>query len=332
MIPIIAGFSFSQRKMRRKEFRKTLFETLESRQLFALLPSLQPPTLPPNTQPPFAEFPSPQPPSNSLGSIPPSDIFGPKEQVWISEFDPCIEGGSSPARIRIERSNTKPPLEVQWQTLPTSSALQNLDYLPPQPVAKFAPGQSYVDLFYNPIDDPIPEATETIKIILTESSRLGTLLPNEPTILQITDNDANNPTTFVEWIDSIDGHEGLQPATLRARRTGPLDDELLVPFSIKTQAGLILEQDFQFARNDINLKNQTGLLRFPKGSAIASLRWNVVDDTTAEGTEWCDLLLLTTDDQRYQLAGNQKKSLRIQPIQRPLVTNTNQQSTDGYFS
>lgn len=311
MIPIIAGFSFSQRKMRRKEFRKTLFETLESRQLFALLPSLQPPTLPPNTQPPFAEFPSPQPPSNSLGSIPPSDIFGPKEQVWISEFDPCIEGGSSPARIRIERSNTKPPLEVQWQTLPTSSALQNLDYLPPKPVAKFAPGQSYVDLFYNPIDDPIPEATETIKIILTESSRLGTLLPNEPTILQITDNDANNPTTFVEWIDSIDGHEGLQPATLRARRTGPLDDELLVPFSIKTQAGLILEQDFQFARNDINLKNQTGLLRFPKGSAIASLRWNVVDDTTAEGTEWCDLLLLTTDDQRYQLAGNQKKSLRI---------------------
>ncbi len=302
MIPIIAGFSFSQRKIRRKEFRKTLFETLESRQLFALLPTLQPPTSPPNTQPPFAQLPSP---------IPPSDIFGPKEHVWISEFDPCIEGGISPARIRIERSNTKPLLEVQWQSLATSSAQINLDYLPPKPIAKFSPGQSFVDLFFHPIDDAIPEATETIKIILTDASRLGTLLPNEPTILQITDNDSNNSTTFVEWIDSIDGQEGLQPATLRARRTGPLDDELLVPFSVKPQAGLILEQDFQFARNDINLKNQTGLLRFPKGSAIASQRWNVADDANAEGTEWCDLVLLTTEDQKYKLAGNQKKTLRI---------------------
>ncbi len=302
MIPIIAGFSFSQRKIRRKEFRKTLFETLESRQLFTLLPSLQPPTSPPIEQPPFAQLPSP---------IPPSDIFGPREQLWISEFDPCIEGGISPARIRIERSNTKPPLEVQWQSLASSSAQQNLDYLPPKPIAKFAPGQSFVDLFFNPIDDAIPEATETIKIILTDASRLGTLLPNEPTILQITDNDSNNSNTFVEWIDFIDGQEGLQPATLRARRTGPLDDELLVPFSVKPQAGLSLEQDFQFARNDLNLKNQTGLLRFPKGSAIASQRWNVVDDATAEGTEWCDIVLLTTEDQKYKLAGNHKKTLRI---------------------
>ncbi|MEY2612803.1 MAG: hypothetical protein RL069_1615, partial [Planctomycetota bacterium] len=152
MFPISAGPSHFQRnphrKSNRKQFRRVLFESLEARHLMAGLPPMSPatdpPIGPPVSFPPSASPPSTLPPSTFPPVItPPSSttprimpplsdlggIYGPRELVWISDFDPTIEGGV-PGRIRIERTNSTPPLEVMWNILRTSTAQQEIDYYP----------------------------------------------------------------------------------------------------------------------------------------------------------------------------------------------------------
>jgi len=245
------------------------------------------------------------PPLSDLGGI-----YGPRELVWISDVDPTIEGGV-PGRIRIERTNSTPPLEVMWNILRTSTAQQEIDYYPPKPIVKFAPGETYIDVFFPVIDDPIPESTELIQIVLSDTSRLGTWVSSDIAPLQISDNDVANRGTFVEWIDFVDGEEGSRNAVIRARRTGPLDSELLVSYEIQSPSTLSLEKDLRLQRGEVDLKNRTGVLRFTPGAALASKPWIVVDDELAEATEWCDLQLVEPSDATYRLAGRRKQTLSL---------------------
>ena len=332
MFPISAGPSHSQcnpqRKTNRQQFRRVLFESLEARHLMTgllpLSPATDPPVslpvsppvsfppvvmppvvMPPVITPPSALPPRITPPLNDLGGI-----YGPRELVWISDFEPTIEGGV-PGRIRIERTNSNPPLEVMWNILTTSTAQQKIDYYPPLPIVKFAPGETYIDVFFPVIDDPIPESTELIQIVLSDTSRLGTWVSSDIAPLQISDNDTANLGTFVEWIEFVDGEEGSRNAVVRARRTGPLDSELLISYEIQSPSTLSLDQDLRFQRGEIDLKNRKGVLRFNPGAALTSSPWTVIDDELVEATEWCDLQLVDPTDGSYRLAGRRKQTLRL---------------------
>jgi len=198
-----------------------------------------------------------------------------------------------------------------WNILTTSTAQQKIDYYPPLPIVKFAPGETYIDVFFPVIDDPIPESTELIQIVLSDTSRLGTWVSSDIAPLQISDNDTANLGTFVEWIEFVDGEEGSRNAVVRARRTGPLDSELLISYEIQSPSTLSLDQDLRFQRGEIDLKNRKGVLRFNPGAALTSSPWTVIDDELVEATEWCDLQLVDPTDGSYRLAGRRKQTLRL---------------------
>ncbi|MCY3004840.1 MAG: DUF2235 domain-containing protein [Planctomycetota bacterium] len=238
------------------------------------------------------------------------NFFGPREKVWIDSFGPTVEGGD-PGYIRIARSNTLPSLEVTFNILADSTAQKNVDYLDPNPIVVFEPGQTYVDVPIVAIDDAIPEATESVRFVLWDTSRVGTWTPSDITSLVISDNDQGSRMTTLELLPPVDGQEGLRDGKIRARRSGSTQEPLQAPFKAFFGNGLIDDRDVRLSPKQWNAKSSTGFFYFPAGESLASVGVLVLDDTEAENTEWMDIQLLPSPNGEYLLGGKPQQTLRI---------------------
>ena len=296
---------------KRDQFRKLILEDLEPRKLMTSAPWLLPPVPPqgPSTFPgqsPLAGAPIP-----NLPWIPvENNFFGPREIVWISEFQPTVESGS-PGYFRIERSNPLPPLQVTFNILADSTAQKNIDYQEPKSIVGFEPGVSYVDVPILAIDDTIAEGTESVRVVLWDTSRVGTWVPAHITSILISDNDFDSNTTSVELLPPTDGEEGFRDGRLRARRTGPLFEPLALPFELTLQEGLIVGQDFHIDPKRWSPKTNLGQFLFPAGETLSSVIVTVIDDSEAENTEWMNIQLLPSPLGQYGIAGKPNQTLKI---------------------
>ncbi|MFN9626668.1 MAG: Calx-beta domain-containing protein, partial [Planctomycetota bacterium] len=296
---------------KRDQFRKLILEDLEPRKLMTSAPWLLPPVLPqgPSTFPgqsPLAGAPIPNLPWIPLEN----NFFGPREIVWISEFQPTVESGS-PGYFRIERSNPLPPLQVTFNILADSTAQKNIDYQEPKSIVGFEPGVSYVDVPILAIDDTIAEGTESVRVVLWDTSRVGTWVPAHITSILISDNDFDSNTTSVELLPPTDGEEGFRDGRLRARRTGPLFEPLALPFELTLQEGLIVGQDFHIDPKRWSPKTNLGQFLFPAGETLSSVIVSVIDDSEAENTEWMNIQILPSPLGQYKIAGKPNQTLRI---------------------
>ena len=289
-------------KRKRSWLRRVLFESLENRQLMTASAWLDPiPELPDAGANAPVRFPW-------IGTG--GNFFGPREKVWIDSVTPTVEGGE-PGSIRIARSNAQPPLEVTFNILATSTAQKNIDYLEPKSIVVFEPGQSYVDVPIIAIDDAIPEATESVRFVLWDTSRIGTWTPPDIASLLISDNDQASRTTVLELLPPVDGHEGHQNGKLRARRSGSNELALQAPFEASFGSGLVDELDVRLNPKHWNSESQTGFFYFAAGESLASVSVQVLDDSEAENTEWMEIRLLPSSSGEYLLGGKPQQTLRV---------------------
>lgn len=296
---------------KRDQLRKLILEDLEPRKLMTSAPWLLPPVLPqgPSSLPGQAPFAGA--PIQNLPWIPvENNFFGPRELVWISEFQPTVESGPA-GYFRIERSNPLPPLQVTFNILADSTAQKNVDYQEPKSIVGFEPGVSYVDVPILAIDDTIAEGTESVRVVLWDTSRVGTWVPAHITSILISDNDFDSNTTSVELLPPTDGEEGFRDGRLRARRTGPLSEPLALPFELTLQEGLIVGQDFHIDPKRWSPKTNQGQFLFPAGETLSSVIVTVIDDSEAENTEWLNIQLLASPLGQYKIAGKPNQTLRI---------------------
>jgi len=238
------------------------------------------------------------------------NFFGPREKVWIDSVTPTVEGGE-PGSIRIARSNSQPPLDVTFNILSNSTAQKNIDYLEPKSIVVFEPGQSYVDVPIIAIDDAIPEATESVRFVLWDTSRIGTWTPPDIASLLISDNDQASRTTVLELLPSVDGREGHQDGKLRARRSGSTERALQAPFEASFGSGLVEALDVRLNPKYWNSESQTGFFYFAAGESLASVSVQVLDDSEAENTEWMEIRLLPSSSGEYLLGGKPQQTLRV---------------------
>ena len=295
---------FLKRNSKRKKswLRRVLFESLENRQLMTASAWLDPiPDLPDAGANAPVRFPW-------IGTG--GNFFGPREKVWIDSVTPTVEGGE-PGSIRIARSNSQPPLDVTFNILSNSTAQKNIDYLEPKSIVVFEPGQSYVDVPIIAIDDAIPEATESVRFVLWDTSRIGTWTPPDIASLLISDNDQASRTTVLELLPPVDGHEGHQEGKLRARRSGSTERALQAPFEASFGSGLVEALDVRLNPKYWNSESQTGFFYFPAGESLASVAVQVLDDSEAENTEWMEIRLLPSSGGEYLLGGKPQQTLRV---------------------
>jgi hypothetical protein len=279
-----------------------LFESLENRQLMTASAWLGPiPELPDAGANAPVRFPW-------IGTG--GNLFGPREKVWIDSVTPTVEGGE-PGSIRIARSNSQPPLEVTFNILANSTAQKNIDYLEPKNIVVFEPGQSYVDVPIIAIDDAISEATESVRFVLWDTSRIGTWTPPDIASLLISDNDQASRTTVLELLPPVDGHEGHQNGKLRARRSGSNELALQASFEASFGSGLVDEIDIRMSPKQWNSESRTGFFHFPAGESLASVTVLVLDDSQAENTEWMEIRLLPSSSGEYLLGGKPQQTLRV---------------------
>ena len=289
-------------KRKRSWLRRVLFESLENRQLMTASAWLDPiPELPDAGANAPVRFPW-------IGTG--GNLFGPREKVWIDSVTPTVEGGE-PGSFRIARSNAQPPLEVTFNILANSTAQKNIDYLEPKSIVVFEPGQSYVDVPIIAIDDAIPEATESVRFVLWDTSRIGTWTPPDIASLLISDNDQASRTTVLELLPPVDGHEGHQNGKLRARRSGSNELALQAPFEASFGSGLVDELDVRLSPKQWNSESRTGFFYFPAGESLASVSVQVLDDPQAENTEWMEIRLLPSSGGEYLLGGKPQQTLRV---------------------
>ena len=288
---------------KRRAVRNLILENLEPRSLMSGSPWAIPviPTQTPDAGAPVQRFP---------GSLPSDPFFGPREKVWISEFQPTSESGPA-ASFRIERSNSFPALEVSFNVLADSTAQKDVDYVDFKTRVLFEPGQTYVDVPITPIDDSLVEPTETIRIVLWDTSRIGTWVPPDITSIQISDDDFSNTGTSVELLPPIDGQEAIRDGRLRARRTGSLAEPLSVNYELSLQENLIYGEDFLIDTSSWSRSSQLGQFVFLAGESLTSVPVSVIDDLVPENTEWMDVRLIPDTNSRYQIAGKQIQTLRI---------------------
>ena len=317
-------YSLCKTSAKRHHLRKLILENLEPRQLMTSAPWQVPPLAPgplpvlpgpvlPSLGLPGAGLPGNQanaPVDNGPWSPPGNPFFGPREKVWISDAVPTVEAGQ-PGYFRIERTNPQPPLQVTFNFLADSTAQKGVDYLEPKPIVVFEPGQVFVDVPIVAIDDAIPEPNESVRVVLWDASRVGTWVPSDSISVLISDNDFGNRAVAVELLPAVDGEEGFRDGRVRARRTGPTDQPLWLPFELSFGDSLVLDQDFRIDPKQWSSKTNVGQFHFPTGESLASVGVSVIDDPEPESTEWMEIRLLPSPNAQYQLAGKQLQTLRI---------------------
>ncbi|MFN5185966.1 MAG: Calx-beta domain-containing protein [Planctomycetota bacterium] len=303
--------SLKNSSQKREQLRKLILENLEPRKLMTSAPWLLPPA---RIEPP-SSFPGVSPiAGDGIQKSPwiPSEnhFFGPREIVWISDFQPTSESGR-PGYFRVERSNSMPPLQVTFNILADSTAQKNIDYREPKAIVVFEPGVSFVDVPIIAIDDSIAEATESVRVVLWDASRVGTWVPATITSILISDNDFANNITAVELLPPIDAEEGFRDGRLRARRTGPVHEPLVLPFELTFHDGLVFAKDCLIDPKFWSPKTNSGQFLFAPGETLASVIVSVMDDTEAENTEWMNIQLIPSPLGQYQIGGKPLDTLRI---------------------
>jgi hypothetical protein len=139
----------------------------------------------------------------------------------------AAEQGRDPAVFEVRRDgDLSGPLTVRLATAGTASAA---DYSGIPATVTLAPGQRRVLITMRPVDDSVPEPTETVVLRLLPSPRYEIGVREFPA--EIADNDRPPPIVAIRAVDPFASESG-DPGRFVVTRSGPLDDTLGVDISV----------------------------------------------------------------------------------------------------
>lgn len=183
-------------------------------------------------------------------------------------IDEAREQGSQVAILTLTR--TGPTNRTQTVHLEiTGTASMGTDYQPLVTSVTFPLGLDSIDLYVIPIDDPVQEYTELVKVDLVSAP--GATIDNGSATVRIIDNDG----TIEFQSTSYNAVEGVGIAQIPVRRTGPTNITARVDYEV--QAGS--------ATANIDFVATNGVLNFAIGQAVAYLPVALIDDSEVEDTE-----------------------------------------------
>jgi uncharacterized delta-60 repeat protein len=196
--------------------------------------------------------------------------------VTVTATDPLAsETGPKPGLLSFVRTgSTNSPLTFRFQV--TGTASSGSDFEPLGTQLTFPAGVSQLDVPVVPLDDPVVEATETIKITLisAEGGQIGQ--PSEA-VVTLEDNDGTIEFSALAYRVN----EGVGEAVATVRRSGDLSSPTSVDFV--TTAGT--------AEPGTDYIQTSGTLLFAAGEDTQTIRVPIVDDSLVEPEETFGLLL-----------------------------------------
>ncbi|MCL6503841.1 MAG: choice-of-anchor D domain-containing protein, partial [Pirellulales bacterium] len=190
----------------------------------------------------------------------------------------ALEGNPPvPAKVRFRREGlTSAALTVNYTVGGTASGA---DYQPLPGVIEIPAGATSVDLLIEPVDDALPENSETVVIALASSAAYAIDPMQDQAVVTITSDDP--PQVWLELLDSAAAESAQHPAAIRVWRNGPLLYELTVLY---TYSGTATAEDFT---------SLPGYLTIPAGESSVLLVLTPVDDDLPE---WPETLIVTLAD------------------------------------
>ncbi len=226
----------------------------------------------------------------------------------------ATEAGPVDGSFRVTRSGaTSRDLLVSFQTTGTASSPG--DYAPIGDAIVIPAGQSFVDLPVHPIDDPTPEAGESVTVTLTSASGASLGTPNHAT-LWITDNDStsNSPIVSVVATDPVASEAGPDTGTFTIRRDRNTNDVMMVDYTVSgTAAG---------GADYVNINHQISI---PAGASEVLIPIAAIPDAIDESHESVVLTLTVAGTYRAAPAAS-SATVMILENQSPPVINSQPQS------
>jgi len=179
------------------------------------------------------------------------------------------EQGRKPGVFEFSRTIPDGSLTVPLELGGTASIFDFTVLLPEQ--VKFRDGEYSVKLPVAPFMDNMAEGEEQLVLLIQPSGGYEIAEPDSA-VMFVTD--FESCTVIMEILDTFAVEEGMRPAKILLSRTGPLDDDLEVSFTLSGEAGL---QD---------LHNQlTGFFTIPRGLPETIVTLTPEPDEQAEGEE-----------------------------------------------
>ncbi len=157
----------------------------------------------------------------------------------------------------------------------------------------WAEGDLAAKTFTIPIlDDTTPEENESVTLTLSNLTGGAFLLPTNPVVLTIVDNDHPGTIALTSSTYSVNEDSATGWATITARRTGGADGAVTVRYVSSSSTAVDWELDYYNTYWDYHLCTNTGTISWADGDmADKTLDVNINRDTRWEGNETMDLVL-----------------------------------------
>ncbi|MGE3310991.1 MAG: Calx-beta domain-containing protein [Limisphaerales bacterium] len=218
-----------------------------------------------------------------------------------AEVPGTIEGGVSPAVFAIRRTGRTNA--AQTVTLDLSGlATPGNDYLDVPRSVTLVPGQDRVDVVITPVDDPLEEYRENVRLTLVSAP--GSRLASTPFAdVQIEDNDGTIEFTSARREVS----EGDGEVRVAVRRAGNTNLAATVRYEVRAEGGTATPVG---SGDAADYWPAEGVLEFAPGERLKDFGVALVDDLEIEGPETV-LLTLSRGSGLFPLGGQNVSTLTI---------------------
>lgn len=225
--------------------------------------------------------------------------------VTVSVTDSSAKEPADTGSYRVSRTGaTTSPLTVNYTLAGTAES--GVDYLGLSGVATIPAGSANTTITASPVDDALPEGTETILLTLAANGSAYNLGTTSANLINLGDDDV--PTVSITASDANAAEAGLDPGEFTFTRTGSTVGSLTVLYSVSGSA-----------TSAADYATLPASITIPDGQASAVLPVNPFDDSINEGSEAVTLNLIanpaysftTTSGTTVNIADNDKPTATI---------------------
>ena len=227
--------------------------------------------------------------------------------VTIAATDDASEAGADTGTFTFTRTgSTAASLTVDFTV--GGSAVNAIDYVGFGASVIIPVGQASTTVTVTPLDDELPEVSETVTLTIVDGALYDPGSPSVATV-NIADNDGAQVT--IEAVDANASEIGPDPGTFRFTRTGSTTSGLTVTYAITGTAG--------------NGSDYTGIgtaITFAAGQATVDRTITPINDALVDGSQ--TVILTVTDGAQYDLGApaTQTATVTITDNAIPIVTIT----------
>lgn len=193
--------------------------------------------------------------------------------VIVTAADPgAAELGPDPGAFVVRRTGaTAGPLTVSYSL--EGTALNGTDYLTLSGSVIIAAGSSSATMALTPIDDTLPEGSETVLLHLSPDAAY-TLGSVDNASMTIADDDLILPTVTITATDAFAAEAGADPGRFTVTRTGATSSALTVVYDVSGNA-----------TNGVDYQAIGSSVLIPGGSASATITIVPIDDLVVDDEE-----------------------------------------------